>query len=399
MNPLNNFNLSQGVDSLKQKLLSPYNKYLSAEERKSLLKQAHDRHDFKDGLTITPYGKSGKPVEADIVRLVADAMPHDKLTFGGTQKLVKNYYPGNSEPTVQVLGPQESDITITGRFKAKKLRAKDAEEAEKWRQYAVLLQEQVDSIRINGFLVQISLGAAWHRFGFIEECSFGMKNLSDIEYSIRFFIVGFNKPSDYIQIENTRVIPYNTNKKLAKDLTDLQLKLYKKGPPTLPKSFADQINGAISDVASAVNLVTGFVDTVLGEVNSLKASVQRALGLVKNARNKISGYQRDIGGKKPDGGIPKTTNVSGSYANAAYVASVSASMFSLTALLASLAVQLKAVTATVPMARHRVQSGDTLHSLAMKYYNDASHWSDIYDHNKLTSSTLVVGSILEIPKI
>jgi len=35
----------------------------------------------------------------------------------------------------------------------------------------------------------------------------------------------------------------------------------------------------------------------------------------------------------------------------------------------------------------------------MKYYNDASHWSDIYDHNKLTSSTLVVGSILEIPKI
>jgi nucleoid-associated protein YgaU len=400
MNPLNNFNFSKGVDSIKQRLMSPFNNYLSAEERKALLKAAHERHDFKSGFIITPINKDGKELESDVVRLVSDAMPHDSLDFGGQQKLVKNYYPGSSEPTVQVLGPQENDITIRGRFKAKKLKeSSDATfDRELWRKYPQALQEQVEAIRIAGLLVKITLGEEWQRYGFISEAAFKMKTLADIDYQITFLVVGFNQPKDFIIVTKQQTIPYNQNRALAQYISTV-LEFQSDVPASMPQSFADQINAAISDVAAAVNLVTGFVDTVLGEVEALKSSVQRALGLIKNARNKISGYQRSIGGQQPEAGVSKVTSISGATLNAQHVAKVSDGMFNLNALLASLAVQLRNVSLTIPLARHRVQSGDTLQGLAMKYYNDSSQWEKIFDHNKLASVDLTLGVVLEIPRV
>lgn len=400
MNPLNNFSLKGGVDSLKQRLMSPFNNYLSAEERQALLKAAHERHDFKGGFIITPINKDGVEQKADIVRLVADAMPHDSLDFGGEQKLIKNYYPGSSEPTVQVLGPQESDITIRGRFKAKKLKeSSDAQfDLELWRKYPQALQEQLDAIRVAGLLVKITLGEEWQRYGFIQQTAFKLKTIADISYELTFLIVGFNQPKDFIIVTKQQTIPYNQNRALAQYIATVQ-EFQTDVPASMPQSFADQINAAISDVAAAVNLVTGFVDTVLGEVEALKSSVQRALGLIKNARNKISGYQRSIGGQQPEAGVPKITSISGATLNAQHVAKVSNGMSQLNALLASLAVQLRNVSLTVPIARHRVKSGDTLQNIAMKYYNDSAQWEKIYDHNKLTSVTLTLGVVLEIPRV
>lgn len=400
MNPLNNFDFKKGVDSIKQRLMSPFNNYLSAEERKALLKAAHERHDFKGGFIITPYNKDGKELENDVVKLVSDAMPHDSLDFGGTQKIVKNYYPGSSEPTVQVLGPQENDVVIRGRFKAKRLKeTSDATfDRELWRRYPQALQEQIEAIRVAGLLVRMSIGEEWQRYGFIQEATFKMKTLADIDYQITFLVVGFNQPKDFIIVSKQQTIPYNKNRELAQYITTVQ-EFQNDVPDGFPTSFADQINAAISDVASAVNLVTGFVDTVLGEVDALKASVQRALGLIKNVRNKISSYQRTIGGKNPEADAVKTSSISQAVKNAQYVAKVSDGMFTLNAILASLAIQLRQVSLTIPLARHRVKSGDTLQNLAMKFYQDASQWEKIYEHNKLSSSELVLGSVLEIPKI
>lgn len=401
MNPLNNFSFSKGVDSIKQKITSPFSNFFTREQKDALLKAAHERNDFKDGwFVITPYGKDGKERRADTVLLSADAMPHDMLTFGGQMRLSKDYYPGSSEPTVQVLGAQENDITIKGRFKAKRIKITGdvSFDAELWRKYPLFLQEQIEAIRVSGNLVRIQLGKEWQRYGFIQEAVFDMKTLADISYTLTFFIVSFQQPRDFIIVENQKVIPYNKNRELAQLMAEIRTEAAIV-PDSFPRSFAEQINGAISDIAAAVNLVTGFVDTVLEEVNSLKASVQRALGLVQNTRNKISSYQRTIGGRNPEAGAVKVTRISGAYANAQYVGKVSAGMFSLTALLASLSTQLKAVTATIPLGRHRVQSGDTLQSIAMKFYNDSSKWESIYDHNKLSSSTLTLGSILEIPRV
>jgi hypothetical protein len=398
MNPLNNFSVSQGVDSVSQRLLNPFKGYLSADQRKLFLKQAQERNDFKAGFKILPYDKDGTPLKAEQVVLLSDSAPHDMLPFGGKQRLATDWYPGNSEPTVQVLGSQENSTTIKGRFKAKRLKKTQKDpDYEQWRKYALYMQQQVDAIRIAGYLVEISLGEEWRRWAFIEESAFEMKTLADISYTITFLIVGFNRPKDHIIVENANAIPYEKNKQLRQQIT-AALALQTNIPGTIPKSFAEQLTSAISDVAAAVNLVTGFVDTVIGEVNAVKASVQRAIGLVKNAKAKISFYQRTIGGNSPEAGVAKITSISGAYANAQHLGKVSSAMFSLTALLASLESQLKSMIDTIPLRRHRVRVGETLQNIAMKYYRDSARWEDIYDHNKLVSVEPVVGSILEIPR-
>lgn len=397
-NPLNNFDFSGGVDVLSQKLKAPFDRFKNAEVLKQELKGAHERNDFKNGFVITPYSKNGNPLTNDVVQLLADAMPKQPFVFGGQQKIVKDYYPGNSEPTVQVIGPQENDVTIEGRLKAKKIKLSATDDRETFRRYPQFIQESVEAIRIAGLLVRLNMGD-WQRFGFIQEATFNMKTLSDIEYRINFLIVGFNQPKDYIiRDDSLEAIPYNKNKELARQIALTINSTFGQAPASMPKSFADQINGAISDVAAAVNLVTGFVDTVLGEVDSIKGSVQRAIGLVKNARNKCTEFQRRIGNLIPGGGVDQSTRVNGSYANAKFISSSLSGINSINALLASLVPQLKAITATLPLARHRVQSGDTLQKLAIKYYNDAAKWEDIYDHNKLSNTELEVGVVLEIPR-
>ena len=395
-NPLNNFDFGDGVDVLKKKLQAPFDRFKNAEQAKSDLRLAHAHNDFRKGFVIEPYNKNGVKLNNDIVNLLADAMPIVPFKFGGKQKLVSDYYAGNSEPTVQVLGPQEDTVTINGRFKAKHIKPISKDERDKFREYPVFLQEAIENIRLNGFLVRLELGN-WQRWGFIEEASFEMTTLADIKYEITFFIVGFNKPKDHIVVENVKQIPYAANKALARKLATT-LSEQSLVPADMPKSFADQINGAISDVAAAVNLVTGFVDTVLGEVDSLKSSVERAKGLVKNARNKIVDYRRKVGAFSPEADAPKTTSISGGYKNAAYIAAITSNVNGLNSFLAQLREQLNKLTATLPIARHKIQSGDTLHKLAVKYYNDSTKWDKIYDHNKLTSTELVIGNVIEIPR-
>ena len=397
-NPLNNFDFKGGVDVLSQRLKSPFDRYKNAEKIKEELKGAHERADFKNGFVITPYSKNGNPLSNDIVHLLADAMPHQPFIFGGQQKVVKDYYAGNSEPTVQVIGPQENDVTIKGRLKAKKLKLGPDDDKESMRRYPQYIQESIEAIRISGLLVRLNLGD-WQRFGFIQQAVFNMNTLAEIDYEVTFLIVGFNKPRDYILRDaSLQAIPYNKNKELARQMAQTLNETFGKAPPSMPKSFADQMDTAISDVASAVNLVTGFVDTVLAEVDSIKGSVQRALGLVKNARTKCSEYQRRIGGLVPNGGLDKSTRINSSYSNSGFVAFSLSSINGLNALLASLVPQLKAITQTLPIGRHRIASGDTLQTISMKYYNDSSKWEDIYDHNKLLSTELIIGDILEIPR-
>jgi LysM repeat protein len=402
------FSAKDAVDSAVAKIKDPFDKYF----RKPIdMKGALERNDYKEGFIITPYNRDGNKLTNDIVRLRGDMMPIVPFVYGGTQKLVSDYYPGNSEPTVQVLGPQEDEITINGRFKSKHFSTKivgegpDPELAELLRTVPLELQQQVETIRLNGFLVQLQLGE-FSRWGFIKQAIFNLKTVADIEYKITFFIVGFNKPRDYIIVDKNAELPFSINKELISYAEDFQNN-FGNVPPSMPKGLADQIKENLAAVAEAVNLVTGFVDTVLNEVDSVKDSISRAQGLIKNARNTMTTLMRRVGGIASFGTLVPTqglsssgyAGISRSYANSSYLANVLSSSFSMVAFLANLSKQLKQYSDKLPIARYRVAEGDTLQKIAIKFYKDSSKWSDIYDHNKLLNTTLGAGSILEIPRL
>lgn len=388
------------LDSIQQRITAPFSRAETKAKRRRDLIAAHNRKDF-DAFVITPYDKDGLKT-GPIITLDFDAMPHQPFEFGGEQRLVKEYYPGNSEPTVQVLGSKETEQTVKGRLKAKHIKFNTPGERDDFRQYATAMQEKMDNIRVAGLLCYFELrgvGGTWYRWGYIERTKFEMKTIADIEYELGLFIVGFNKPEGHIIVKSPQAIPFAASKQLNAKLLAARNHAFTV-PPTMARSAADQLNDALSEVAEAINLVTGFVDTVLGEVDSLKASLERAKGLIKNARTKISSYQRRIGGIDPEGGYTKSAGlgISGAYKNAAYLQASQKNMFSLLTLLAAMYASIKAIAATVPLGRHRIQSGDTLQTIAIKWYNDSTKWNIIFDHNHLTTTVLTAGQVLEIPR-
>lgn len=426
-----NLSVKDAVNDIQNKFLNPFKPKITPEEVKS----AHSRNDFKDGLRIAELvDGTFNEDRADTVKLKGDAMPHIPFAFGGTQKLVKDFYPGNSEPTVQVLGPRESDLTIRGRLKAKNIKtpavrtginlgavgnfatglagkfplvpdispAADNEgkqKREELRTYPQEVQQLMDSMRIRGNLIRITMGE-FQRFGFLEETAFSMKTIADIEYELRFSIIGFNPPSDCRILSGAKTVHVAINKKLIAEVAKFK-ELSNSIPVSVPRGIGDQLNDLISTVAESVSLVTGFVDTALNEVDDVKSSALRAIGLVKNARNQLSTFQRRFGAIDTFAttSISAGNGIADGYNNASYMQGALSSSFSLTALLETLRAQIAGISDSEPIARHLVKDGDTLQKIALKFYKDSSQWKEIYDHNKLTSTELVRGKILEIPRI
>ena len=391
------FDFQEGVDALKQQFKGPFDRFNKAPP--TLLDE-----DFPEGFIITPI-KDGVDQKKDEVQLNGNMIPHAPFTFGGKQRIVRNDYPGHSEPTVHVLGSMETDMVIRGRLYVKRIQ-RDLSQGppRNFRAMAREQQKRLDLLRIQGLLCRFTLGT-WQRFGFVEETTFDFKTAADITYQIKLFIIGFNAPTDCKALKISRTIPFDINKDLAAAASQFQTTQSEKlaaAQASFKRSFFDQMNAAIGEVAEAVGLVTGFVDNVLSVADDVKTTISRAQGLIKNAKAKISSYQRAVGAFNPVGNDfnPAPVGISTGYSNAEFI---TGSQFTVSAtllgLLARLSDQLSQFRELTPQRRHRISDGDTLQKLAVKFYGDADAWEEIYDHNNLGSTELVVGDILEIPRL
>lgn len=361
---------------------------------KGVAKPAGENQDFPAGMILVEI-VNGKYQTSDQIQLVGKFAPHVPLEYGGTQGLSKEYYPGNSEPTVQVLGSREKNTVIKGRFKTNKFKDVNLREA------AVEYQELIDAMRLRGNLVRATLGD-WKRYGFIESVVFRLNTKQDIEYEIDLFVVGFNPPTlDKTTASDGSVTTPNKDVTNAAAQALLNAKNY---PTEMPQSLQDQLTDLVNAVAEKINLVTNFVSGITNDIEGVLNSANRAIGLIKNARAFISRTNRQIGAISHNASSLGASFSSEWQKTTATIKCVShmhntkKDFSSLAALLASLQEKFAKMAKTIPMMRHLVKNGDTLQRLAIKYYQNADLWKNIYDHNKLTSTTLVVGSVLEIPK-
>lgn len=352
--------------------------------------------DFPGGMVITEI-IDGVSREADAIQLLGRFSPINSLDFGGEQRIVREEYPGSSEPTIQVLGPKETDVTIKCELRTNKFRG-DAS----LRQAAQEYQELIDAMRLRGNLVQIVMGE-WMRYGFIKATKFKLYTLQKIDAEITFEISGFNPPKGWRVVVEADQNVIKPNKEVT-DAAAAYLATAQNYPETMPLTAIDVFNNAIGSVATAVSTVTGFVEGVIDDADKLVASANRAIGLIKNARATISKAKRNIGAisKNAEGlggsassaaqGVINTIN------NSDHAANTIINLSSLSILLANLQKKFASYVTQVPYRRHLVRQGDTLQTISMKYYSTADNWKKVYDHNKLSSTELVIGSILEIPK-
>ena len=346
---------------------------------------SYNGQDFPEGFLIEEILYNGNT--GDKIRLRGSMMPKVPFSFGGSQRVKKDYYPGYSEPAVHVFGPEESDITISGTFKDKKL-------PNDFRGVSSEVQQLIEAIRIRGNIVRIALGE-FERYGMISEAKFDMKTLQEIDYKITFSIFGFNAPSNARFLQRSKEVPFTINKELIASMQAFQ-EMQNNKPGSVPFSIADQLDQLTNTVATAVATVTDFVDTVLSTVNNVQKSVERAKGLVKYAQNKLKEYKKTVGAFNA---FDSQQAITGRYESSRFYGSVLSGASALTSMLERLKLQIDNIQSSTPIARHMVREGDSLQKLSSKYYGDPSNWGKIKEFNNLTSDELVTGSIVEIPRL
>lgn len=346
--------------------------------------------DFPNGFVIDEIF-NGRILDRERIRLVGSWIPKQPFNFGGLQRISKEFYAGNSEPVVQVLGPEEKDLVINGTINAKNIKL-----GPEFRTVATEVQQQLDGMRIRGNLLQLTMGE-FRRFGFLIDTDFNMRTLADLDYQLTFSIIGFNPPLNCNQIDTERAVPFEINKDLIAAAADFQ-STYSAVPDTIPQSLGDLINGAISDVMGAVNAVTGFIDDTLSTVEDITGSINRALGVVRFAKAEMSRFRRRLGAIGFTDITGNTTTIA-SYNGFSFASEAVGATWDLSSFLAQLEERFAALQETVPLARHRIVAGDTLQKIAVQFYNDSGEWEAIYDHNNLTSTELTEGDVLEIPQV
>lgn len=364
------------VNSLKDSIRNPF--------QKDLKNPAYE-NDFPNGFVISEILSNGDI--GDVVPLIGNMLPKIPFSFGGGQRVKKDFYAGYGEPVVQVLGGEEEDISINGRFKDKRYKNDSLKGAS--HEFQLL----IDAIRKRGNIVKIELGE-FHRYGIISKVKFDMNRLSEIDYNITFLIIGEKMPSNARFLEETKEAPLAINKKLIEDALAFQLS-YDTIPDSVPRSIGETLNDLTSQVASAVNVVTSFVDQIITTVNDVQKSVARAKGLIKYTQNKLKNYKSFVGSIQP---FSDQQALTGKYTASKFYSAQIASASDMTRTLERLKLQLSTLAPSVPLGRHFIVNGDNLQKIAIKFYGSPDNWKKIYDYNKLTSTQLQVGKILEIPR-
>lgn len=350
--------------------------------------------DFPAGFIIVEF-QNGKALDNERIALVGNMMPHTPFEYGGEQRIQKEYYPGHSEPSVQVFGPKESDTVIKGKFKDKRYKDK------KFAGISEDIAQQIDAIRIRGNICRFTMGE-WTRYGFIEKTNFGIETLRSIDYQITLNLIGFNPPTDNHLTGAEKVTPLVIQKSLIAEAAAFEAGR-SNIPPDMPQSIAGFLNEQISAVATSIGIVTGFVDNVIKQGEAISNSANRVVGLVRNARRTIAVFHRRVGGvvnsvANLGPNLAKEVQATGATVNALFIKRQKAQAISMSSKLAAMEKQFEALRKKTPANRHLVKASDTLQSISIKYYNNAGDWNKIYTHNKLSSTELVVGSVLEIPR-
>lgn len=395
--------------------------------------------DFPDGLVIEELSEVS-PVPITTITLNSTNMPFAPFTYGGTQHVVSEYYPGNAEPSTQVFGAREDAVTFKGRLKGKRLQADSVPDL---REFADAMKDEIDGVRKRGNMVSITLGE-WVRYGYITKATFNLRTLADIDYQIEFLVISNVKPEN-AKFAKEAFPSLGTNNLLLMKATAEFEQLAANPPGGFSPSLFDTISGLISTVAEAVSAVTKFVDNVIKTGEDAQRLANRGLGLIKNATASISQFKRRVGAldayrdsfnanstttwneaKKAISARfvmqtyhqPSKQGGSNKPLSAAQIAALQTSLGkysrsdtakaaalsrqtgkSMEQLLLEMKQNFQKLAKLEPLRSYRVKQGDTLQKISVLFYKTPNNWEDIYKHNKLISTVLVRGTVLEIPKL
>lgn len=296
--------------------------------------------------------------KSEEIRLENHMLPAPPLSFTTGIKIKKNEYPGNPEPTVQVLGvsyPQS--IEIGGTFKD--WQAKEDGFAERMRTTLQTFKDKGEET-VFQYASQIFIGM-------VEELTFNTHNIREIEYKLRF---------------NVFTMDLRKNTKKIAGLPDVN-KLTKKASAL--KDLVDKAQNLNNKIVNIHNSIWSYISelkekTGLNDINQL-------INLSRMSANEINTMISELRRLRPQNFIDiqglqeiQKSAMDLRQENTNYLTAANTQM-----------------NGNRKYIVYIVAQGDTLMSVSSKFYGAPDAWGPIAIENKLSTTQLTLGQKLVIP--
>lgn len=316
-------------------------------------------------------------------------LPHDQSAtmFGGGLRSAIRYYPGASEPSVQILGPDEAPIRFSGEFDDRRRGIPG---------WAVSQVYLIDQVRRDGFPVVFEYGpfrrtCAWRRF------EFQTRELQRIPYTIELEVVehGFGKASERSRVFSAlKKIPGLESVVTAVRGVSTVLDVL---PSGIGGERLSRARAAVGKATSAVGLAQGVLDTLrtVGQVinPAIASTAATHLSGAKSALKETYDHVTDLDWRQAAGSAFDALVGAGKSAASVVVDVVKASG-QIDRVLPSIE---SLVDRSTEDAVYVASEGETLQRIAQRFYGDAGAWTRIAEANGKENGAVSGGEVLLIP--
>lgn len=342
---------------------------------------------------LKPDGTTERTIE-----LSGSDLPAPPLEVGGTQRIKKTVYPTGTKNrprvTLQVLGAEENDITLEGKWKD--IRGGEGHAAE--------MTELLDKIRYEGKPVRVS----WDTIsveGVVSEFVPSIRRPQDVDWSLTITVAesAFAKIKGAPPVDHTAEVAAGIQAALVEmedleDLVDDSADLFELGG--LLQAFVDTVDGIAELVGDAIEAVQEAIAAIQSVVNIAAAGValiNKIRGAITRAVLQLTRIRDQVADLFNTAWQAATTNPVAVLDGTHFVREVSRIERQARARARAVKAMLDAMAQPVPQRVHAVGANDTLFTIARQYYDNPIAWRQIAEANGLKGADLGDKTTLVIP--
>ena len=408
------------------------------------LRSYQDAQQNLQGSQVWSYKQGGLDVGPDLTEFLIQALdpqngtvkenltlqgtflPHQPFERSVSQEIMRYYYPGGQairEPTVQVLGSMEEDVTLRGEFRATKIRDTDR------RTEPLILSDVLDRLVKEGNVCRFTIGS-WIKYGVLAEWRPNYHTDSWISWTMRLMIIGDKNPITGAEEEGEAEISRIFGTSDAEDAsqisesmladmfatkTDLENSGYIPRISVQPFSISGYLGKLIegtpvgdlvdfgrsvyqgwTDIIASVNNVTSSAVTFSEEIERTAEDIQRQILLITSQISKVYEIQQNLftAVNRVESGVDTFSRL--------LAWNTIGDMIAYTHRIQGNFSDLKRSVEREEVTNFReiyfVKEGDTLQSISSRFYGNPDRWDEIRQLNNLeVGADLAVDYLLIIP--
>lgn len=336
------------------------------------------------------------------ITLYDRALPYRPFSLKGTQRVELTWLAGYAEATATVLGPAIEPTTITGMWKVKYLNDTRLPAMVEDNGVAVYSMddtiEAFNTIRREGLLLRVAWGTVVRK-GFLKSFEVSYLDLEDATWTMEF--VWINEGEETVPV----VVPQPSSTQGAANQYRQQLEQTATAAEAAPygqsfrqREITERILDSIESSVQAANTVLALqFGIAIKPLDATRRMLAVAVSVVAQNDTLIARYSDQVPGASSLTPLPLQTAPQrlAAQVNSRAVIKLSRTMRQ-TAIEQQLA--LSTQTTSQILALYVGRDGDDLRHLAVRYYGNELEWRRLLTFNQLSSSLLVAGQIVLIPK-